>query len=212
MPTADFPRDPMAFMRRNILEIGPGCNPWQPEAHGDKVLRFRIVPAGHRAVFPTGGLVYQLLPARVNDHPVIRAYFCPYTAEATCYTVLGTAASFMFTEMMDGCTFGIGSDGGDGTVRIGHANYSIIGQKWDKVNQGPQRQASAQREVLKYNLGLDSTLIHPESYIDFNRPYHQVATVFGILGDFRNWSFYAQKYIDNMVPCLLKSVDQYHHF
>lgn len=212
MTTQEFLNDPIGFTQTNILLISPGCDTNMPELYKDAVRNFRIVATGIR-VAAGNGQVYQLVPAGENANPVIAAYFCPYSENNAWFTMLGNNARFMFTATVDGCTFGIGSDGGNGAVRVGHANFSTIGQKWDRVGQGLERQNSAQRETLKWHLGhwqgTKVNLINPENYVDYTDPSHQAATIFGVRNHLSKWTFYTQKYVDGVQPFVLKGVDSY---
>lgn len=49
-------------------------------------------------------------------------YWCHYKADDVHYVTLGSAANYMFTPRMNGCSFAVGIPASDGSVTVAHAN------------------------------------------------------------------------------------------
>ena len=75
----------------------------------------------------TGKQVWNLMLHRgkTEGSPSIEAYWCPYVQDGTGTITLGTQATYMFTAGLTGCSFGFGTPGSDGALRIAHANVMV---------------------------------------------------------------------------------------
>ena len=149
------------------------------DKNGKKMPVFDLVPAAHARLFDRGA-------------ESMRVYWCKFGTGETFSVILGTAAEFMFTTKMDGCTFGIGSEAPDGTVLVCHANRT-------GVNAIAR---AAQMESVTETLGTVTATVSPVNYRDQVTPGRiwgewresiRSATTIGqrING---HWVFYAQVY------------------
>ena len=66
--------------------------------------------------------VYQLSTRGAGPQDSIPAYICNYQPNDALSVEVSNAGAFCFTANMNGCSFGIGAPGSDGTVRVTHAN------------------------------------------------------------------------------------------
>ena len=165
---SDFVADPIAFLRANVLQSFWTGSPVKPV----RSLRFhQAALQGTRLDDGANIPAYQIIPisdqgdlirlrgdqgARNRDY--LNAYFCPYGDNQTCAITVASAADFMFTTNMDGCTFGIGSDTPTGARRVAHANVQGMGQ--------------GNRAVQLDNLALEGTndtIVNPDRYRDSRR-------------------------------------------
>jgi hypothetical protein len=115
----------------------------------------------------------------------IKAYFCPFEANNTLGTFVGTNANYFFTTAMDGCTFGIGSAGADGSRMVYHSNLAKFGEGG---------QATAQADTLKFVFGTSlEKLYEPQDYRKEYGVDSLLSTTFGIRAN-AAWNFYSQTY------------------
>jgi hypothetical protein len=189
---SDFYRDPKDFLKENVVRINGAQIKLNYGENPNQVYRFILQEDGEwrKVVDGTGktvGAVYRLVR---DDNAVegINAYFCPYKKGETNWVTLGTAAHYMFTPQMDGCTFGIGNDA-KGAVIAGHANSADVGSKWAEdygKDAGLARQRAAQLNILRYKIKTNGHYIEPEQYMvdEASR-----ATTFGVLRQ-DGWKFY----------------------
>lgn len=206
MAIDDFYNDPKEFLKTNVVRVG-GI-PVKSGETTNSVFYLIIRKKEHAKVVDDSGReigkVYDL--ARSDGTTGIKAYFCPYKQNSSCFITLGAAANYMFTTQMDGCTFGIGSNAG-GNILVGHANYAAIGKEWEQGNSmaldpsgtnsapsnvamGRQRQRQSQLNVLQSKMDWKGKFIKPEDYMpaDAGR-----ATTFGVRKA-GGWSFYTAMY------------------
>jgi hypothetical protein len=187
----DFIRDPLQFMRDNIVLVNTMRVSDDEPAIEVRVFENPNVRIGNMP----NGRVYEMGMRNNNrgrDDEYLKIYFCPYGDDEAHFITLGRDANFMFTPAMDGCTFGVGSQNGEGVVRVGHVNYALAGKKWG-AQDGQERQREAQRNVLGDRLGWNAKMIQPEMYKGLQND--RSATTFGILDDDYYWSFYTLRYI-----------------
>lgn len=170
----------------------------------DPPLTIQNIDPGRRNGVTAGG-VYKLRIKNDFGPRGMPIYHCGYEQNQSIHLMLGDQARWMFTPIMDGCTFGIGSQnaGQGGAVRVAHCNRSDAGHgirygdNPGSIEEAQQAQLLAQRILTRQDVGQNSTLIEPDIYrgMDFSKK----ATVFGFLDDRDIWSFMALSY--TMAPC-----------
>lgn len=108
--------------------------------------------------------IYKVTPAVWNDPDAFAAYICPYADNSVQFKTLGSAADYMFTGDMDGCSFGIGIPNVMGDVRVGHSNaQNQAGGSTFNPDFVPQR--NAQRQDLVGG-GTAQSVLEPAAYRD----------------------------------------------
>jgi hypothetical protein len=211
--SGNFLIDPIDFMRKNLVipshqnlgetqgdaGIHTMClfkMPTPAKQHGQDIDRWVLMK--HRA---------GLNPASVGG--IFQAYWCPYAQNQTFHCMLNTDSRYMFTATMDGCSFGIGSQTGDGACQVGHANEGSFGARYEDtfgIDGARQFQRSEQENRLKHLLGNDISVINPLHYMsDHDGALVLKSTTFG----YRNgmtWEFYTQKYWKNGTTYFLRDV------
>jgi hypothetical protein len=101
--------------------------------------------------------------------------------------MLGDNADLMFTAEMSGCTFGVGSPGPNGAVRVCHANDMTAG-----AGGGASAQQASQLASTNALLGNNAKVFGPDNYRQVTSDFETRATVVGIRGQNGNWEFWAQ--------------------
>jgi hypothetical protein len=133
----------------------------------------------------TGKQVWNLMLHRgkIAGNPTIEAYWCPYVQDGTGTITLGKQATYMFTAGLTGCSFGFGTPGGDGELRIAHANVMVQG-----AGDSVSTQATGQAGQLQ-TAGTDRKF-EPGAYR--TKGVGQ-ATIFGIRG-IVHWRIFAHRF------------------
>ena len=103
---------------------------------------------------------------------------------------LNNASRYMFTALMNGCSLGFGSQTGDGTCLVSHANKSSAGQG------GRGNQRGEQHDQLLQVFGTDHfNVIEPDSYQSTTHgSFGLQATNFG-KNENGWWEFYTLKWM-----------------
>ena len=123
---------------------------------------------------------------------VFWAYWCPYDQDRFGYTTLGNNADFMFTPTMDGCSFGIGQAGADGSVMVGHINSTRFEKKGDTSDMERNQRVSLE---IGLRSGRKKPVIFEPSDYRYRKKAREVsATTFGIREGGR-WKFYAHRWV-----------------
>ena len=129
---------------------------------------------------------------------IFDAYWCPYDQNKTFTCILGNDSRYMFTATMDGCSFGIGSQTGDGTCRVGHSNAGTFGANKEQtygMDGARQFQRAEQQNLLKHQMGNNINVISPLNYMaDYDGALVLKSTTFGYRNG-ANWEFYTQQYL-----------------
>ncbi len=118
-------------------------------------------------------------------------YWCPYDMNRTSFTTLSGSADYMFTATMDGCSFGIGTPAGDGTVLVSHSNSAQ-----DDTATSHKPMIAAQKTNLRNLLGGKSKLFQPGDYRSrgfFNKKADVSAMTFGVRAG-KSWRFYSHRF------------------
>lgn len=140
---------------------------------------------GYTGRTDAGGAMPVVSVANEPSHvDTFNSYWCPYEANAAPHAYLRAAASYMFTAKMDGCTFGVGSASGNGSVRVSHCNSG---------GRGQEQLTMLEDFFSSRTRGLSRTL-GPASYRFRSGTASTMATTFGIrVGN--EWKFYSQVYM-----------------
>jgi hypothetical protein len=144
---------------------GWGVNPYvAKDAAGTviDVMSIANMPAGGAATFP--------------------AYWCPYKSNDCKLAWLDSAADYMFTAKMDGCTFCAGSEAPSGARMVAHANLG--GKGAEQLDLVKQQIAFANDPSIKY--------LGPASYRYSLPTGGTEATTFGIRLATGKWKFFSQ--------------------
>jgi hypothetical protein len=116
------------------------------------------------------------------------AYWCPYESNDCKLAWLGSAADFMFTAKMDGCTFAVGSAAPSGERMVAHANVGGKGaEQLDKIRGKVAFKRDQGMKTLApsaYSFGGKDALTGTNWKIQ--------ATTFGIRLANGTWKFYCQ--------------------
>jgi hypothetical protein len=170
--------------------------------------------------FKAGGLAKKALQL-VEDADGFEAYWLAYEDNKSKRAVLGTAARFMFTANMDGCSFGFGSKTGTGEVLVAHANAAQVGtdaaESGKPLYEARKAQAEAQFAMLQKKMEPGTlAVLNPPAYADpFHDPesdatdvYKYAATVVGILEP-SGWDFYCQlRVVTTKAQYVLRGVEK----
>src|SRR5262245_29002349 len=144
------------------------------------------------------------------------AYWCPYHADQTLSAFLKQEARFMFTAVMNGCSFGIGSATNNGSRMVYHANKAATGQNTavadDASRDGFQTKLNAQVGAQVTDLvavGVPQgtffkkgNIINPKHYAGKKGKVQPVVGAFRIkyisttvgVRDGQAWAFYTLRY------------------
>lgn len=187
----DFRDDPHAFMQNNVVYVA-----FLNDTTGLVNLTIEArAPAGV-VTNKVGGGVYKLRLARDGDAAPLAAYVCPYAQDSIQSVMLGNAAFWCFTPTMDGCTFGIGSQA-NGAVRVCHVNSNRGGAAVGSlgIDAHREQQRKLQRNFAKSKVGLNATLIEPDTYMaEGGEAYKLKSTTFGRHVANGPWTFFSQRY------------------
>lgn len=206
-PQEAFQLDPHEFLSNNVVYPNIQLFPREylrPSVNGGETFVIRPAPAifvtvkqVKSAKSSTGG-VFALVRADSKDGSALRAYYLPYMQNRACGGVLHKSAEWMFTDAMDGCTFGAGSVTADGMCLAVHANAANAG----KV--GPGKQSEEQDEQISKSfskLGSSQTIsVAPSGYMSDSgggrAPTKISATTFGKRSG-NKWEFFLLRYSSN---------------
>ncbi|WP_347986347.1 hypothetical protein [Methylomonas sp. AM2-LC] len=209
----NFLIDPIDFMKNNLVvphHAQIGSNQADSGIHTMCLVK-SSVPARQNGK-DVDKWILMKYSSRINPATlggVFEAYWCPYSQNQTLTCVLNTESRYMFTATMDGCSFGIGSQTGDGACRVAHANESGFGLKHENIfgmDGARQFQRSEQEQRLKHQLGNNIQVINPLNYMaDFDGALELKSTTFGYRKAM-TWEFYTQKYWKNGGTFFLREV------
>jgi hypothetical protein len=193
----EFQEKPVAFLHKYaIFPVPHRIN----DVLGKKVSTTRF--SFEEADWQPGGIAKKVLYLK-EDGDGFPAYWLAYEKNKAKRAVLGTAARFMFTADMDGCSFGFGSKTDTDEVLVGHANAYATGDnaaaQGEPAHRARKAQADRQYEMLRKKMKPGTLrVLFPHAYAD---PFHDndpssnvekyAATVVGIRDD-SGWTFYCQ--------------------
>jgi hypothetical protein len=197
----DFLEKPLEFINNYAIRPMEGV---LRDERGKKIVtgRFSLVATQHQA----GGQAKAVLDL-VEDEDGFEAYWLAYEANKSKRAILGTAAKFMFTTQLSGCSFGWGSKTGTGELLVAHSNAEEVGARVserlgpDNIHLARQVQANVQRQMLRKKM-MPGTLKVWNPY-EYSDPFHggegamrkdvimYGATIIGIRS--ARWDFYCQR-------------------
>jgi hypothetical protein len=133
--------------------------------------------------------VYVISDGRQFEDGGFDAYWCPYDNNSVTSVTVRKHANAMFTDRMDGCTFGVGSMSKDGSVLVTHVNQNQFEEPGDT-----SKMESEQRRLALKEVGPGGRLFEPVNYRRKPGETEKLeSTTFGV-GNWKTktWSFYAQ--------------------
>lgn len=207
----EFQRDPLNFIRthaiipaHNVCEIG-----------GNRIITGRFTLSDSRA--DGGGMARTVLVLKMVERPAsggfsfrnmfakregFDAYWLAYDEDDVNRTFLGTAAKYMFTAKLTGCSFGIGTRTANGGVLVSHANAATSGQQEEQTTGSVARaqrwQTRIQSLMLKDAHGDHLRIeVPPSSYRDARNDgtgdvTYEQASIIGIFLK-GHWRFFMQR-------------------
>ena len=209
-----FASDPVDFCSKNIVRVSVGGT-----AVKGNTGQFKLRELSQTGRLPNGSSckVYQIEQSTESDK--FQAYWCPYGGDSVHSVTLASEADLMLTAKMDGCSFGVGQPGNDGTVRVAHANvqeseklnqiaeamfqaFDPKGQTPEMIGLGYQKNMVKQQEQwdqLNSSDGVNgqlSTEITPALYRGLT------VTTFGVRSSTGKWSFHFHAFNDGVEPKL----------
>jgi hypothetical protein len=161
---SDFVSNPVKFLEKHILRcqfFDGGVDIAESRPHVVTIKEMKNSPA---IVNSTGGKVWYLTTdtsgCALNEKAPI--FWVGYRKNDVTPGMLTNASRLMFTANMDGCTLGVGSQGGDGACLVMHANKASAG-----ATGGRPAQALAQHGQLASGYGgSDFWSVEPSAYMD----------------------------------------------
>lgn len=160
---SDFVTDPVAFLENNILRCQFFDGGVKISESRPLVVTIKEMANGPTVVNRSGGKVYYLTTdtAGCSLAEKVPIFWVGYKQNDVTPGTLSNTSRLMFTANMDGCTLGVGSQGGDGTCVVMHANKSSAG------TGGKAAQAQAQHDQLATQFGGgDFWSVEPSTYMD----------------------------------------------
>jgi len=196
----DFVANPIAFMNQHVL-IPMFPPPWEagganaPTASGR--LTVCVIPVPNARVLnppQPGSGVFQFSAETggLAANTTLDIYWLPYKPDNFRSGMATSADRYLFTAAMNGCTLGIGSQSGDGSCLITHANNRAVG-----TAQGPAAQAAAQLQQIGgvFAGSAGYSVLTPQGYRqDSGGDLSWSATNFGVSNG-ANWVFHTHKYL-----------------
>lgn len=134
--------------------------------------------------------VYKIVKRDDNAPDSFRAYWCPYKQGNVGRVVVKSDAAMLFTITLNGCSFGVGHAGSDGSRLVTHVN--AYGKGGNQTGQ-----AQLQKIMVRSQGSFGSQLIDPTKYREQSNTGLLTgnATVFGRINPITNdWIFHALKY------------------
>lgn len=187
----EFCSDPKEFMEKHVVRAGGVPS----DVAESDVVRLGVTLANNFTVknsFWQSAKVFNLV---VRETQSIRAYVCPYADNQLKAIMLGNNAEWMFTATMNGCTFGIGSQGPrtGGSVRVIHVNDQAAATGAATKIQSLSQRMSARNYFFQKDYDLSKiTLIEPSDYQ--GRSNQNESTTFGMHKHGKPWKFYTHRY------------------
>jgi len=206
-----FTNAPLVFMQGNLVAV---------QVHAPRGRHsFMLDDSAGHARNAAGALIpaYYLMPGD-GGHGCFEAYWCPYEPSGIRSVVVGSAAQFMFTATMAGCTLGVGSRTAAGERLVSHANAMatvdfMYGDNPNALSDFQMALVRARQQAVQKGLVLRRqrvggqpdpglTLIEPKNYrADAAGNQTLSSTTFGLRNEGTDdWGFYTQKYDPNSNP------------
>jgi len=188
------------FMRNNIVKCGV-TNPEGRLISDRGTVKIRPIEAmGNIGGKPMGKVYwFEFVNAADTSDDLLEIYWAPYYGnDVAPPTILGNGSHFMFTAVMSGCSFGVGSSPGNGVVGVSHANAMNSGDKSNTGLEGDaamSQQKNVQQHML-YSEDVSQRIISYDAYmkVDGALDLGMQSTTFGVHELNQSWSFYTLKY------------------
>jgi hypothetical protein len=129
MDLTDLILSPKEFMSNCIVRVKGGLT-WGMATSARYDLTFEREDSWHKAKREGNNKsipVYYLRVGTPGLEQTFKGYYCGYKADETVTAQLSSKADYFFSVRMDGCTLGIGSQSGDGSCLVAHANRKSDG-------------------------------------------------------------------------------------
>ena len=178
-----FLNDPKTFMASNIVLPPQRVDTPDTKRPGSGIFQFSFLKAAAQADKP----IYRIdNPSEWNrdSGPRFMAYYCQYKSDRMYTLVLGDEMDIMLTPTMNGCSFGVGSEGSNGSRVVAHANVSRQTSTPDGITQ----QGVTQAELIGTKFS-PQTVFGPNDYLD-NDVY---GTTVGVRRN-GHWAFFMQRW------------------
>ena len=199
----DFLDDPAGFARVNVLALyvlGGGLRKDGQKADV-KYWGLTAAHAPNAVENKEHGKAYLLRVVPEDSDGAFAGYYCPYANNDWQPSMLGNKAQFMFTDQMDGCTFGVGSQGNGtnghvlvchvNTTRAGGAALPLAGEVTPEDRlRSQEQQAKLQRNIVRSELGMDASFIEPSTYMFEGQKRILKGTTFGFHDLRGKWNFF----------------------
>ena len=198
----DFINGPEAFMAANVVKMNVIKGGLRAAGSKAEVKHWAFTEYNNPVDNLPGANVYVLQDVAVDAPGAFRAYYCPFALDDWQYSMLGNDALFMFTDRMNGCTFGVGSQGAGlaGKVLVCHLNMVSTSSTGGTAASGEQQQAKVQRGIFvgkmkKLGAG-PGQIMEPPTYMGgaADQPGKKMATTFGFHARNNPWTFKSLAY------------------
>jgi len=186
---ADFVADPVAFMKRHVVLQWINITESRP-------LVVTVVEKPELKVVSGGGPGAKVFTMStqcggIGRNEKVPIHWIGFGTGQVVAGVLDSKAKYMFTYAMDGCTFGAGSQTGDGTCLVAHANAKGMAES----TGGPASQRALQRGQLQAELGDGVRVMSSLQYQEMGgQGLHLKATNFAVLEGNGRWRFYVHSW------------------
>jgi hypothetical protein len=192
---SDFVSSPETFMATNVVTpqfldpIGPG---YEGPPSESRPIVITIASWPNKKCSKSGGGCYYFTRnvAGLSQNERLPIFWLAYKQNNFTQGTLTNNSRYMFTALMNGCSLGFGSQTGDGTCLVSHANKSSEGAN------GRVAQKQAQQGQLQSVFGTNSyDVIEPDSYQGTTHGNFTLqATNFG-KNENGTWKFYTHKWM-----------------
>jgi hypothetical protein len=182
-----FLEDPHDFALRNVLV------PWYQNLNirnngGLTTFALELYTYGHGLDRNGNEIpVFHIVDGTEYGDAAFDGYWCAYNNNEVKQITVWNDGVALFTDTMDGCTFGVGTPSRDGAVVVTHVNQEQFDLENDHSEMIRQQRVGARTVV-----GRRGKLLEPPKYRTFRGDTHEYSsTTFGVRKPYK-WSFYAQ--------------------
>jgi len=185
----DFVRNPVSFMKENILRSQFYDGGVKISDSRPLVVTVKVMQGDPKIVNRPKGKVYYLTTdvAGRDRTEKVPIFWLGYKDNDTVRAMLNNRSRLMFTANMDGCSLGVGSQDAAGGCLVSHANSKISGG-------GTGQSLDQQRQLRDVYDRDEFRTIDPRSYMDGMGGTHVFkGTNFGV-NDQGWWFFYTHRW------------------
>lgn len=196
MSVKDFLASPLSFMQGNVVLPGGFTAPGGTSGWYEMTM-IASTRVGHDKKANSNCGVFGLDDGKWSGGEKFRAFWCHYSSDELHMQVVDNSADYMFTPVMDGCTFGIGTETSNGARMVGHVNVS----RPSSDSAGFATQMKQQQDIMGAAIP-SAALLEPSVYSPLGSG--QKATTFGLRDRASGkWSFYTQIYTMDLTRATL---------